>query len=176
MTYPTDAPDKPGRDVVFDKGFPRPGGFGKLVAAKLTPPNETPDHDFPFIPADRPSARTLAHRFDDAPRDSAGCDRADRDCGGVAAVRSPSLASVPAIGPALRRRRGSVELQSRQDDAVPDGVVFIPFAYVEAAANLLTGSALDPFGKNPRIQILRSEDWKRSRCARRRNSGSSASF
>src|SRR3982075_3736355 len=27
VTYPTDAPDVPGRDVVFDKGFPRPGGF-----------------------------------------------------------------------------------------------------------------------------------------------------
>ncbi len=49
VTYPTDAPDKPGHDVVFDKGFPRPGGFGKLVAAKLQPPNETPDHDYPFI-------------------------------------------------------------------------------------------------------------------------------
>src|SRR5450759_1015328 len=49
VTYPADAPDKPGRDVVFDKGFPRPGGFGKLVAAKLTPPDETPDHDYPFI-------------------------------------------------------------------------------------------------------------------------------
>src|SRR5271165_3217124 len=49
VTYPTDAPDRPGRDVVFDKGFPRPGGFGKLVAAKLTPPNETPDHNYPFI-------------------------------------------------------------------------------------------------------------------------------
>ena len=49
VTYPVDAPDQPGRDVVFDKGFPRPGGFGKLVAAKLTPPNETPDHDYPFI-------------------------------------------------------------------------------------------------------------------------------
>src|ERR1022692_405285 len=48
VTYPTDAPDQPGRDVVFDKGFPRPGGFGKLVAAKLTPPDETPDHDYPF--------------------------------------------------------------------------------------------------------------------------------
>src|SRR5262245_57761857 len=35
VTYPTDAPDKPGRDVVFDQGLPRPGGFGKLVAAKL---------------------------------------------------------------------------------------------------------------------------------------------
>ena len=31
VTYPSDAPDQPGRDVVFDKGFPRPGGFGKLV-------------------------------------------------------------------------------------------------------------------------------------------------
>ena len=44
-----DGPDKPGRDVVFDKGFPRPGGFGKLVAAKLTPPDETPDDEYPFI-------------------------------------------------------------------------------------------------------------------------------
>ena len=49
VTYPTDAPDRPGRDVVFDKGFPRQNGMAKLVAAKLTPPNETPDHDYPFI-------------------------------------------------------------------------------------------------------------------------------
>src|SRR5215813_5434136 len=49
VTYPSDAPDKPGRDVVFDKGFPRPGGFGKLVGAKLTPPDEQPDAEYPFI-------------------------------------------------------------------------------------------------------------------------------
>src|SRR5689334_16508872 len=49
VTYPSDAIDEPGRDVVFDKGFPRPGGFGKLVAAKLTPPDEQPDAEFPFI-------------------------------------------------------------------------------------------------------------------------------
>ena len=36
VTYPTDGPDMPGRDVVFDKGFPRPGGFAKLVATKLS--------------------------------------------------------------------------------------------------------------------------------------------
>ena len=35
VTYPVDGPDVPGRDVVFDKGFPRPGGFAKLVATKL---------------------------------------------------------------------------------------------------------------------------------------------
>jgi formate dehydrogenase major subunit len=49
-------------------------------------------------------------------------------------------------------RRGTVELYSRQDDAVPDGVIFIPFAFVEAAANLLTNPALDPFGKIPEFK------------------------
>jgi formate dehydrogenase major subunit len=50
-------------------------------------------------------------------------------------------------------RRGTVELYSRQDDGVPDGVVFIPFAYVEAAANLLTNPKLDPFGKIPEFKF-----------------------
>src|SRR5580698_7344389 len=49
VTYPTDAPDEPGHDVVFDKGFPREGGFAKLVATKLQPPDEVPDEDYPFI-------------------------------------------------------------------------------------------------------------------------------
>jgi formate dehydrogenase major subunit len=49
-------------------------------------------------------------------------------------------------------RRGEVELASRQDDAVPDGVVFIPFAFAEAAANILTNPALDPFGKIPEFK------------------------
>ena len=50
-------------------------------------------------------------------------------------------------------RRGEVELASRQDDGIPDGVVFIPFAYVEAAANILTNPALDPFGKIPEFKF-----------------------
>jgi formate dehydrogenase major subunit len=49
-------------------------------------------------------------------------------------------------------RRVTVTLTPRQDDMVPDGVVFIPFAYVEAAANLLTNPALDPFGKIPEFK------------------------
>ena len=49
--------------------------------------------------------------------------------------------------------RGAIELFARQDDVIPDGVVFIPFAYVEAAANLLTNPALDPFGKIPEYKF-----------------------
>ena len=40
----------------------------------------------------------------------------------------------------------------RQGDGTPSGAVFIPFAYYEAAANLLTNPALDPFGKIPEFK------------------------
>jgi formate dehydrogenase major subunit len=40
----------------------------------------------------------------------------------------------------------------RRDDGTPHGAVFMPFAYVEAAANLLTNAALDPFGKIPEFK------------------------
>ncbi len=52
-------------------------------------------------------------------------------------------------------RRGEVELQSRQDDAIPDGVVFIPFAYVEAAANMLDQPGARSVRQDSGIQVLR---------------------
>ena len=44
------------------------------------------------------------------------------------------------------------ELAVRADNIVPPGVIFIPFAFVEAAANELTNPALDPFGKIPEFK------------------------
>ena len=35
----------------------------------------------------------------------------------------------------------------RVDNAVPEEMVFIPFCYAEAPANVLTNPVLDPFGK-----------------------------
>ena len=75
------------------------------------------------------------------------------------AVASVSRGTIAKLGIApgdmirVATRRGTVELHSRQDDAIPDGVVFIPFAFVEAAANLLTNPALDPFGKIPEFKF-----------------------
>ncbi len=152
VTYPADALDKPGRDVVFDKGFPRPGGFGKLVAAKLQPPNETPDQEYPFVLT---TGRQLEHWHTGAmTRRATVLDALE-----PAAVASLSRGTFTKLGikPGDRvrvvTRRGEVELASRQDDAIPDGVVFIPFAFVEAAANILTNPALDPFGKIPEFKF-----------------------
>ena len=52
----------------------------------------------------------------------------------------------------IASRRGEVELQLRRDDGTPEGAVFMPFAYAEAAANELTNAALDPFGKIPEFK------------------------
>jgi formate dehydrogenase major subunit len=46
-------------------------------------------------------------------------------------------------------RRGTIELAARADRGIQEGVIFIPFAYVEAAANILTNPQLDPIGKIP---------------------------
>lgn len=152
VTYPTAGPDIPGRDVVFEDGFPRPGGFAKLVATKLQPPDEVPDHEYPFILS---TGRQLEHwHTGSMTRRATVLDALEPSA--IAQVSRGTLAKLGIkAGDQIRvsTRRGTVELYSRQDDAVPDGVVFIPFAYVEAAANLLTNPKLDPFGKIPEFKF-----------------------
>jgi formate dehydrogenase major subunit len=50
-------------------------------------------------------------------------------------------------------RRGEIALNVRSDSDVPEGMVFIPFCFNEAAANMLTNPQLDPFGKIPEFKF-----------------------
>ena len=50
-------------------------------------------------------------------------------------------------------RRGEVVLKARADRDVAEGMVFIPFCFAEAAANLLTNPQLDPMGKIPEFKF-----------------------
>jgi formate dehydrogenase major subunit len=150
-TYPSDAPDQPGHDVVFADGFPRPGGLAKLVAAKISPPDEQPDDEYPMVLT---TGRQLEHWHTGAmTRRASTLDALEP--GPVACLsrgQIEKLGIAPGDPVRVSTRRGVIELPARQDDAVPDGVVFIPFAFVEAAANLLTNAALDPFGKIPEFK------------------------
>jgi formate dehydrogenase major subunit len=53
----------------------------------------------------------------------------------------------------LSTRRGSIEIMARADRAIAEDMVFVPFAYVEAAANILTNPAIDPYGKIPEFKF-----------------------
>jgi formate dehydrogenase major subunit len=52
----------------------------------------------------------------------------------------------------IASRRGAVVVQARRDDGTPQGSVFMPFAFHEAAANVLTNGAIDPVGKIPEFK------------------------
>src|SRR5438445_3361699 len=128
VTYPVDGPDVPGRDVVFDQGFPRPNGMAQLVATKYTEPDEMPDAEYPFILT---TGRQLEHWHTGAmTRRASTLDALEP--GPVAGLSRGTIANlgIKAGDPVrVSTRRGTVELDARQDDSVPDGVVFIPFAY-----------------------------------------------
>ena len=152
VIYPSDAPDRPGHDIVFGDRFPTQDGRGKLVPAHITPPDELPDPQYPMVLS---TGRQLEHWHTGAmTRRASTLDALEP--GPVANLSRGEIAKLGiAPGDRIRvtTRRGSIELFARQDDAIPDGVVFIPFAYVEAAANLLTNPALDPFGKIPEFKF-----------------------
>ena len=151
VTYPCSSPDQPGDDIVFADGFPTADGRGKLVPAGLVPPDESPDAEFPLVLM---TGRQLEHWHTGAmSRRSIVLDTLEP--APVASFSSAELARLgaePGGRVRLATRRGSVDLTARVDDAVPDGAVFVPFAFAEAAANLLTNPALDPVGKIPEFK------------------------
>jgi formate dehydrogenase major subunit len=50
-------------------------------------------------------------------------------------------------------RRGSIKVKARISEGISRGVVFIPFHFKEAAANVLTNTALDPISKIPELKV-----------------------
>ena len=152
VTYPCDAPDRPGNDIVFGDGFPTSDGRAKLVPASIIPPDEQPDSEYPMVLT---TGRQLEHWHTGAmTRRAQVLDALEPE-----AVASLSPGDLKAIGVTpgnlirIRTRRGAIELKSRADGAVPDGMVFVPFCFAEAAANVLTNPALDPFGKIPEFKF-----------------------
>ena len=151
VTYPCDDATHNGNEVVFGDGFPRTGGRARLVPATPSPADEIPDQDYPLVLC---TGRQLEHWHTGAmtrrskilderePEAAAFMCASELERAGLAAGEKASLAT----------RRGEIEIAIRCDDAVPDGMIFVPFCYAEAAANLLTNPALDPYGKIPEFK------------------------
>ena len=152
VTYPCLGPDDPGQPIMFADGFPRDGGRGRFAPASLVPPDETPDDGYPMILI---TGRQLEHwHTGSMTRRSAVLDAVEPEA--VCSMHPRTLAGLglrPGGMARLATRRGSVEMAVRSDRNVAEGTVFAPFAYVEAAANVLTNPALDPYGKIPEFKF-----------------------
>jgi formate dehydrogenase major subunit len=151
VTYPCEKEGDPGQPTVFIDRFPTPTGKARFVPADIIPANERPDADYPFVLI---TGRQLEHWHTGAMTRRAGVlDAIEPDP--TVSMHPLDLATLQAkTGDVMTvaSRRGIVSLYARADDGVPRGSAFIPFCYYEAAANLLTNAALDPFGKIPEFK------------------------
>ena len=152
VTYPCPAPDQPGQDIVFSEGFPTKTGRGRLVPVEIRPPAEEPDKDYPMVLT---TGRQLEHWHTGAmTRRATVLDAIEPEA--HASLSPGDMNRLHIASGAMVRvstRRGTIELRARPDNAVPAGMIFIPFCYAEAAANILTNPQLDPMGKIPEFKF-----------------------
>ncbi|MCP4186882.1 MAG: formate dehydrogenase subunit alpha [Gammaproteobacteria bacterium] len=152
VTYPCKDAEDPGQGLVFIDQFPSQDGKAKLVAAKSVLADEQPDDEFPLVLI---TGRQLEHwHTGTMTRRTEVLDSIEPVP--VVYVNPQDLEALSiAAGSEIvaRSRRGELHAYARPDAALKRGEVFIPFCYHEAAANLLTNEALDPFGKIPEFKF-----------------------
>ena len=151
VTYPCKAEGDPGQSVVFVDDFPREGGKARFVPADIIPADERPDAEYPMVLI---TGRQLEHwHTGSMTRRATVLDAIEPDP--IALVHPLDLVAMgakPGDVITLASRRGEVQLYARADDSSPQGAIFVPFCYYEAAINKLTNAALDPFAKIPEFK------------------------
>ncbi|MAY85243.1 MAG: formate dehydrogenase subunit alpha [Pseudooceanicola sp.] len=152
VTYPSLSPEDPGQAIVFADGIPRAGGRARFTPASVIAPDEAPDSDYPMILT---TGRQLEHwHTGSMTRRSMVLDAVEPEANCSLHPKTlRRLGVAPGGMLRLTTRRGSVEVMARADRAVAEDMVFLPFAYVEAAANILTNPAVDPYGKIPEFKF-----------------------
>jgi formate dehydrogenase major subunit len=152
VTYPSLSPEDPGQAIVFGDGFPRSGGRARFTPASVIPPDEAPDAQYPMILT---TGRQLEHwHTGSMTRRASVLDGLEPEANCSLHPKTLRALGVEPGGMLrLTTRRGSIEIMARADLAVAEDMVFLPFAYVEAAANILTNPAVDPYGKIPEFKF-----------------------
>jgi len=152
VTYPCSDKNDPGQPVVFTEDFPTPTGRAKLVPATIITADETTDNEYPYVLM---TGRQLEHwHTGTMTRRSRVLDAVEPEA--IITLNPEDLANlnIEAGGRVkVISRRGEITATARSDAGLSAGEIFIPFCYHEAAANLLTNEALDPFGKIPEFKF-----------------------
>lgn len=152
IQWPCPTEDHPGTRTFFTEKFNTPDGLGHLQVVNYQPPAELPDAEYPYILT---TGRSIFHYHT-----------------GTMSRRTPKLdAEVPSgfvqINPndaikekirggskvALKTRRGTIEAEAHVTDAVPEGLVFVPFHFSESSANKITNPVLDPACGMPEYKV-----------------------
>jgi formate dehydrogenase major subunit len=151
-TYPLLNEGDPGARVIFVDDFPRAGGRALFAPAAFSDAAELPDAEYPFIFT---TGRQLEHwHTGSMTRRASVLDALEPEP--TIVIHPDDLAALgvePGDALTLESRRGTLTASARADRGMQRGSLFMAFAYNEAAANLLTNDAIDPFGKIPEFKF-----------------------
>jgi formate dehydrogenase alpha subunit len=150
LQWPVPDADHPGTPYLHKGKFSR--GLGHFTAIEFKEAKELPDEEYPLTLT---TGRMMFHwHTGTMTRRSEKLHREVPD--GYAEI-SPEDAVALGIGKSeiirLVSRRGEIETRAWITRRVPPGVVFVPFHFAEAAANVLTNAALDPVAKIPEYKV-----------------------
>ena len=152
VTYPASSEDKPGEDIIFMDGFPTSNNLAKIIPVKIIQPNDEINKDFPFVLS---TGRMLEHwHTGTMTRRSVVLDKIEPYP--IIFINSKDVKKYlldlnkEVI---IETRRGKIQIKLRCDDNLLPGMIFLPFCFTEAAANILTKSDLDPIGKIPELKF-----------------------
>lgn len=150
LQWPVPNADHPGTPFLHKGKFSR--GLGKLHAIPFKAPAETPTAEYPLVlTTGRYSSQyhtgSMTRRSEKLEQEhpQAWCEMNPADAARAGLLDRSSVR--------VSSRRGQIEIDLRVTPTTQEGVVFIPFHYVEAAANLLTNAAVDPIAKIPEYKV-----------------------
>ncbi len=152
LQYPVPDHTHMGTDFLFADRFPTPDGRATMVPVEYLPPAELPDDEYPFF---LNTGRQMYHwHTGTMTRRSTALD---------ARESTPTVELNPADALAigvhggdevlLTSRRAHIRIAVRISERVTRHQVFVPMHYREAAVNLLTIQALDPYAHIPAFKV-----------------------
>ncbi len=148
LIYPVPDINHPGTPTLFTETFPR--GRGKFHILDYVPVMETIDDEYPFILT---TGRVLEHWHGGSMTRHSSLNEAYPEARVELHPADASIHGIKNDDPVrVTSRRGEVVLRATVTEKTTIGVVFIPFHFSEAAANLLTNDVLDPQAKIPEFK------------------------
>ncbi len=137
--------DHPGTPFLFSDGFPR--GRGKFWSVEYGTDSEQPNADYPF---NLSTGRVLYHWHGST---MSGNSRLEDAFPEAVCEMHPSDAGELGLGTGdwaeISSRRGAIKVRVLVTERSPQGTIFVPFHFAEAAANVLTLDRVDTRAKIP---------------------------
>jgi formate dehydrogenase major subunit len=156
IQWPCPSEDHPGTSTFFTTKFNTPDGLGHFQLVDYHPPAELPDDEYSYVLT---TGRSIFHYHTgtmtrrtpklngEVPEGFVQVNPTDAAKEGI---RSGDVVTV-------RTRRGHIDVPARVTTEVPPGLLFVPFHFAEACANVLTNPALDAACKMPEYKVCAAE-------------------